>query len=54
MAAPTVAKRVLHYLLFKGTVREGNFGTRVCTFLKKTIEDRGNKATIIGRVLIRE
>lgn len=49
MAANT-AKRALHYLVFKGTVREGNYGTRVVTFLKKAIEDRGNKATVIGRV----
>ena len=43
-------KRALHYLVFKGTVREGNYGTRVVAFLKKTIEDRGNKATVIGNV----
>lgn len=49
MAANT-AKRALHYLVFKGTVREGNYGTRVVTFLKKAIEERGNKATVIGTV----
>ena len=50
MAATTV-KRALHYLVFKGTVREGNYGTRVVTFLKKAIEERGNKATVIGMLL---
>lgn len=49
MAANT-AKRALHYLVFKGTVREGNYGTRVVTFLQKAIEERGNKATVIGKV----
>lgn len=49
MAVPT-AKRALHYLVFKGTVREGNLGTRVVTFLKKVIEERGNKATVIGKI----
>lgn len=48
MAANT-AKRALHYLVFKGTVREGNYGTRVVTFLQKAIEERGNKATVIGK-----
>lgn len=48
MATTTTAKRALHYLVFKGTVREGNYGTRVVTFLKKAIEERGNKATVIG------
>ena len=52
MAANT-AKRALHYLVFKGTVREGNYGTRVVTFLKKTIEERGNKATVIGMIIER-
>lgn len=46
--ATTTVKRALHYLVFKGTVREGNYGTRVVTFLKKAIEERGNKATVIG------
>lgn len=50
MAANTA--RTLHYLVFKGTVREGNYGTRVVTFLKNTIEGRGHKATVIGRAHI--
>ena len=51
--AVNTAKKALHYLVFKGTVREGNYGTRVVTFLKKAIEERGNKATVIGEAIFK-
>ena len=38
----------LKFVVFLGTVREGNFGQRAATFVVKKLTERGHQTTLLG------
>ena len=40
----------LRFVVFLGTVREGNFGQRAAKFIVKKLQDRGHQTTLLGEL----
>ena len=38
----------LKFVIFQGSVREGNYGSRVAKFMVKKLEKRGHQTTLLG------
>ena len=46
-----MAKQVaLKFVVFLGTVRENNFGSRVAKFIVRKLEAKGHSVTLLGEV----
>lgn len=39
----------LRFVIFLGTVREGNFGQRAAKFMVRKLEERGHQTTLLGK-----
>ena len=49
VAALPVAMSSLRFVIFLGTVRDGNFGQRAAKFMVKKLEARGHQTTLLGK-----
>lgn len=48
MAAKEISASALKLVVFLGTVREGNMGSRVAKFVLKKLNDKGFQVTLLG------
>lgn len=39
----------LRFVIFLGTVRDGNFGQRAAKFMVRKLEERGHQTTLLGK-----
>ena len=49
VAALPAAMSSLRFVIFLGTVRDGNFGQRAAKFMVKKLEARGHQTTLLGK-----
>ena len=40
----------LRFVVFLGSVRDGNFGQRAAAFIVKKLQDRGHQTTLLGEL----
>lgn len=48
-AAKMASKEALKCLIFLGTVRENNFGSRAAKFIERKLTEKGFQVTLIGK-----
>lgn len=49
MATKETVSKALRVVVFLGTVRENNFGSRAAKFMVKKFRERGHSVTLLGR-----
>ena len=42
----------LKFVVFLGTVRENNFGSRVAKYIVRKLEEKGHSVTLLGEVIL--
>ena len=42
----------LRFVVFLGTVRDGNLGQRAAKFIVRKLQDRGHQTTLLGELLL--
>lgn len=46
------SKEALKFVVFLGTVREGNYGSRAAKFVVRKLEEKGYSVTLLGKIMI--
>ena len=49
MAAKEVSRSALKFVVFLGTVREGNFGSRAGKFIVRKLKEKGFQVNFLGK-----
>lgn len=49
MASKDTVSKALRVVVFLGTVRENNYGSRAAKFMVKKLSERGHRVTLLGR-----